>query len=388
MSDRLKALADAGVSIWLDDLSRDRITSGNLAELVAEHSVTGVTTNPTIFATALAKGQAYDDQMQELAARDAGLHDAIRALTTDDVRNACDVLTATYAATNGVDGRVSIEVDPDLAHETEATIAQAVDLWKIVDRPNVLIKIPATEPGLPAITATIAEGISVNVTLIFSLERYHGVIDAYMTGLEQAAANGHDLSQIHSVASFFVSRVDTEVDKRLDAIGTDEAAALKGKAAIANARLAYALYEDEFSSERLAALEAKGANRQRPLWASTGVKDPAYPDTMYVTELVVANTVNTMPEKTMEAFADHGEVQGDMVSGTETEAQQVMDALAAVGISYDDVVDVLETEGVDKFEKSWHELVETVQTALDEAKRARTTPERGADPQVSDDQVS
>ena len=309
-------------------------------------------------------------------------------LTTDDVRNACDVFAATYAATNGVDGRVSIEVDPDLAHETEATTAQALDLWKIVDRPNVLIKIPATKAGLPSITAAIAEGVSVNVTLIFSLERYRGVIDAYLTGLEQAAANGHDLSQIHSVASFFVSRVDTEIDKRLDAIGSDEAAALKGKAAIANARLAYALYEDEFSSERFAALEAQGANRQRPLWASTGVKDPAYPDTMYVTDLVVANTVNTMPEKTMQAFADHGELQGDMVSDTETEAQQVMDDLAAVGISYDDVVDVLEREGVEKFEASWHELVETVQTALDDAKQGKDNPGAGADPQVSDDQVS
>ena len=275
MSERLKALADAGVSIWLDDLSRERITSGNLAELVADSYVGGVTTNPTIFAAALAKGDAYDDQIKELAARDAGLHDTIKALTTDDVRNACDIFAATYAATNGVDGRVSIEVDPDLAHETEATTAQALDLWKIVDRPNVLIKIPATKAGLPSITAAIAEGISVNVTLIFSLERYRGVIDAYLSGLEQAAANGHDLSQIHSVASFFVSRVDTEIDKRLDAIGSDEAAALKGKAAIANARLAYALYEDEFSSERFAALEAQGANRQRPLWASTGVKDPA-----------------------------------------------------------------------------------------------------------------
>ena len=388
MSERLKALSDAGVSIWLDDLSRDRITSGNLADLVSNWNVTGVTTNPTIFAAALSKGHGYDAQIKELAARDAGLHDTIKVLTTDDVRNACDVLAATHAATSGVDGRVSIEVDPDLAHETDATTAQALDLWKIVDRPNVLIKIPATKAGLPSITSVIAEGASVNVTLIFSLERYRGVIDAYMSGLEQAAANGHDLSQIHSVASFFVSRVDTEVDKRLDAIGSDEAAALKGKAAIANARLAYALYEDEFSSERFAALEAQGANRQRPLWASTGVKDPAYPDTMYVTDLIVANTVNTMPEKTLQAFADHGEVQGDMVSDTESEAQQVMDDLAAVGISYDDVVDVLEREGVEKFEGSWHELVETVQIALDDAKKGKEDPGAGADPAVSDDTVA
>jgi transaldolase len=388
MSDRLKALADAGVSIWLDDLSRDRITSGNLADLVTSKSVTGVTTNPTIFATALAKGHAYDAQVKELAAQGYELHDAIKALTTDDVRNACDVLSAVYAASGGVDGRVSIEVDPDLAHQTDETLAQALDLWKVVDRPNTLIKIPATKPGLPAITGAIAEGVSVNVTLIFSLERYRGVIDAYLSGLEQAAEAGHDLSQIHSVASFFVSRVDTEIDKRLDAIGTEEAKALKGQAAIANARLAYALYEDEFSSERFAALEAKGANRQRPLWASTGVKDPAYPDTMYVTELVVANTVNTMPEKTMDAFADHGEVKGDMVSGTEAEAQQVMDDLEAVGISYDEVVDVLEREGVEKFEASWAELVEDVQIALDEAKAGAESPGQGANPQVSDDTIA
>jgi transaldolase len=388
MSERLKALSDAGVSIWLDDLSRDRITSGNLADLVSNSFVTGVTTNPTIFATALSKGHGYDDQIRELAARDADLHDTIKVLTTDDVRNACDIMAATNAATKGVDGRVSIEVDPDLANETEPTTAQALDLWKIVDRPNVLIKIPATKAGLPAIAAVTAEGVSVNVTLIFSLERYRGVIDAYMSGLEQAAANGHDLSQIHSVASFFVSRVDTEIDKRLDEIGSDEAKALRGKAAIANARLAYALYEDEFSSERWAALEAQGANRQRPLWASTGVKDPAYPDTMYVTDLVVTNTVNTMPEKTMMAFADHGEVHGDMVSGREEEAQQVLDDLAAVGISYDDVVDLLEREGVEKFEASWHDLVNTVQTALDDAKKGKEDPGSGAEPEPADDTVA
>ena len=378
MSERLKALSDAGVSIWLDDLSRDRINTGNLAELVADSSVVGVTTNPTIFAAALSKGHAYDDQIRELAARDSSIEDTIKALTTDDVRNACDILAATAAATGGVDGRVSIEVDPGLAMDTDGTTGQAADLWKIVDRPNVLIKIPATQPGLPAITASIAEGICVNVTLIFSLERYRGVIDAYVTGLEQAAANGYDLSQIHSVASFFVSRVDTEVDKRLDAIGTEEAAQLKGKAAIANARLAYAVYEEMFGGDRFAALAAQGANRQRPLWASTGVKDPSLPDTLYVTELVVANTVNTMPEKTLQAFADHGEVTGDMVSGRAAEAQQVLDRLAALGVDYHDVVEVLETEGVDKFEKSWNELVETVQTALDDAAKGRPDPGAGA----------
>ena len=368
MSERLKALADAGVSIWLDDLSRERLKTNNLAELVADSSVVGVTTNPTIFASALAQGEAYDAQMDELAERDGSVEDAIKALTTDDVREACDVLAATSAATNGVDGRVSIEVEPGLARQTDATIAQAQDLWKIVDRPNLLIKIPATQEGLPAITAVIGEGISVNVTLIFSLDRYRGVIDAYQSGLEQAAANGHDLSQIHSVASFFVSRVDTEVDKRLDAIGTDEAKALKSKAAIANALLAYEVFQQAFAGDRWEALAAQGANKQRPLWASTGVKDPSLPDTLYVTELVVADTVNTMPEKTMQAFADHGVVEGDRVSGLADEARGVLAAIEGLGISYDDVVTVLEDEGVDKFDKSWGELVETVKSALDGAK--------------------
>jgi transaldolase len=385
MNDRLKALADAGVSIWLDDLSRERLHTGNLAELVRESFVVGVTTNPTIFATAIAKGHEYDDQIRELASLDSSVDDTIKAVTTDDVRDACDVLAATHAASGGVDGRVSIEVDPGLAMDTEATIAQAADLWKIVDRPNTLIKIPATEPGLPAITATIAEGISVNVTLIFALERYGAVIDAYLAGLEQAAANGHDLSQIHSVASFFVSRVDTEVDKRLDTIGTEQAKALKGKAAIANARLAYALYEEKFGGDRFAALAEKGANKQRPLWASTGVKDPAYPDTMYVTDLVVANTVNTMPEKTLQAFADHGEVHGDRVSGTKAEAEQLFSDLASLGIDFDDVVEVLEREGVQKFDASWAELVEDVQIALDEAKAGKPNPGSSASPTVDHD---
>ena len=387
MSDRLKELSDAGVSIWLDDLSRERISSGNLAALVKDSSVVGVTTNPTIFASALSNGELYNDQVRELAAHGSSVDDAIKALTTDDVRSACDVFAETYSATNGFDGRVSIEVEPGLAMDTEGTTAQAADLYKIVDRPNVLIKIPATKPGLPAITASIAEGVSVNVTLIFALERYRAVVDAYLSGLEQADANGHDLSQIHSVASFFVSRVDSEVDKRLTAIGTDEALALKSKAALANARLAFALFEEEFASERFAALEAKGANRQRPLWASTGVKDPDLPDTMYVTELTVANTVNTMPEKTMKAFADHGEVQGDLVTGTEGDAQQVFDQLAAVGVDFDDVVDVLEKEGVEKFDTSWGELVETVKTALDEAKAGHDNPGAGADPDVETDTV-
>lgn len=385
MSDRLKQLADAGVSIWLDDLSRERIKTGNLEELINGSSVVGVTTNPTIFASALSKGEQYDDQMRELAAVDSSVGDAIKALTTDDVRNACDLFSDVYTASKGFDGRVSIEVEPGLAMDTEGTTAEAADLFKIVDRPNVLIKIPATKPGLPAIRSSIAEGISVNVTLIFALERYRGVMDAYLSGLEQAAANGHDLSGIHSVASFFVSRVDSEVDKRLDAIGGDTAASLKSKAALANARLAYALYEEVFSSERFAALEAKGANRQRPLWASTGVKDPNLPDTLYVSELVVANTVNTMPEKTLQAFADHGEVQGDKVSGTEADAQRVLDDLAAVGVDFDDVVEVLEKEGLQKFDASWDELVGTVETALQDAKQGKDSPGESADPDVTHD---
>ena len=375
MSDLLKGLADEGVSIWLDDLSRERLNTGNLKGLITSSSVSGVTTNPTIFASALSNGAAYNDQVRELAARDTDVADAIKALTSDDVRNACDLFKGVYEATNGVDGRVSIEVEPGLAMDTEGTSAQAADLWKIVDRPNVLIKIPATKPGLPAITNAIGEGISVNVTLIFSLDRYRAVMDAYLTGLEQAAANGHDLSRIQSVASFFISRVDSEVDKRLDAIGTEEATALKGKAAIANGRLAYAAYEEVFASERFAALQEKGANRQRPLWASTGVKNPDLPDTLYVTELVVANTVNTMPEKTMQAFADHGELLGDRVSGAEEESAETFSQLEAVGVDLDDVWDALEKEGVDKFDKSWAELVDTVQTALDDAKKGKTPGE-------------
>jgi transaldolase len=364
MSDRLKALADAGVSIWLDDLSRERIETGNLADLVKEKSVVGVTTNPTIFAGAIADGERYDEQVRSLVAGGAPVEKVIFDLTTEDVRNACDVL-APVADGSPSDGRVSIEVEPDLANDTDATIASAQALWKAVDRPNVLIKIPATLEGLPAITAAISEGISVNVTLIFSLERYRAVMDAYLTGLEQAQAAGVDLSTIQSVASFFVSRVDSEVDKRLDEIGTDEAAALKGKAAIANARLAYGAFQEVHDGERWRALAEAGAHAQRPLWASTGVKNPDYPDTLYVTELVVADTVNTMPEKTMEAFADHGEVTGDTVTGRTAEAQAVFDELAAVGIDFDDVLLVLEQEGVDKFKKSWDELVETVRGQMD-----------------------
>ncbi|WP_221584096.1 transaldolase [Microbacterium sp. G2-8] len=361
-------LADAGVSIWLDDLSRDRISSGNLAELITSRSVTGVTTNPTIFAGALSNGESYATRVGELAAGGASTDEAIFAITTDDVRDACDILRPVYDATGTVDGRVSIEVSPDLAHDTEATIAQAKDLWSRVDRENALIKIPATQAGLAAITETIGAGISVNVTLIFSLERYADVIDAYLAGLEKAKAAGIDLSTLHSVASFFVSRVDTEVDKRLTAIGTDEALALRSKAGIANARLAFELFEKKFGEQRAADLVAAGANPQRPLWASTGVKDPSLPDTLYVTELVTKGTVNTMPEKTLEATHDHAEIAGDTVTSSYTDAHGVFDALANAGVDFADVTQVLEDEGVEKFIGSWHDLQQTVRNALEAAK--------------------
>jgi transaldolase len=363
MSDRLQALSAAGVSIWLDDLSRERIETGNLADLVANSSVVGVTTNPTIFAGAIADGERYDAQVRGLVEQGKDADEVIFALTTEDVRNACDVLAPVAAAT-AADGRVSIEVEPTLANDTDATIASAKALWAAVDRPNALIKIPATLEGLPAITAAIAEGISVNVTLIFSVERHRAVMDAYLTGLEQAATHGIDLSTIQSVASFFVSRVDTEIDARLEKIGSPEALAARGQAAVANARLAYAAFEEVCASDRWQALAAQGAHPQRPLWASTGVKNPDYSDTLYVTELVVAGTVNTMPEKTLRAFADHGELVpdhgGDAVTGRADEAQAVFDRLTELGVDLPDVFEVLETEGVDKFKASWTDLVETV----------------------------
>jgi transaldolase len=370
MSERLKALAEAGVSIWLDDLSRERIETGNLNDLVENRSVVGVTTNPTIFAAALSNGERYDAQVRELATAGAGVDDAVFDLTTHDVREACDLLLDVWKQTDGVDGRVSIEVPPGLASDTDGTIAAAKKLWAAVDRPNLFIKIPATTEGAPAISSVLAEGISVNVTLIFGLDRYKAVMEAYAEGLERAQQAGIDLSTIHSVASFFVSRVDTEVDNRLDASGSPEAADLKGKAGIANARLAYRAYEEFMAGSRFQALAAAGARHQRPLWASTGVKNPEYPDTMYVTELVVPDTVNTMPEKTMDAFADHGEIDGgDRVTTMYDDAQAVMDRLEKAGIHYDDVIATLEREGVEKFVKSWDELVATVRTSLEDASK-------------------
>jgi transaldolase len=367
MTDKLAQLSELGVSIWLDDVSRKRLNTGNLAELVRDKHVVGVTSNPTIFAKALSDASDYDEQVRELAARDASLDAAVKEITTTDIRNACDLFRDLYQRTGGVDGRVSIEVDPRLAHETDKTVAEALDLWKTVDRPNLLVKIPATEAGIPAITRTLAEGVSVNVTLIFSVERYRAVMEAYLSGLEQAKANGHDVAGIHSVASFFVSRVDTEVDKRLEAIGTDDAKALRGKAAVANARLAYAAFQETFSGERWDKLAEAGAHAQRPLWASTGVKNPDYSPTLYVDELVVADTVNTMPENTLDAVAEHSDLRGDTVTGTAAEAQKVFDELTAVGIDIDDVFITLENEGVEKFEKSWEELLDSVKSQLSSA---------------------
>ena len=369
MSTPTEDLSAAGVSIWLDDLSRTRIDSGNLAELISTRNVTGVTTNPSIFQAAIGNknDDSYDAPLAALAGEGADVDTAIFEITTTDVRDAADIFRPVYDATGGLDGRVSIEVSPDLAHDTEGTSAEAKKLWAKVDRPNALIKIPATKAGLPAITATLAEGISVNVTLIFSLERYSEVIDAYLAGLEQAKANGHDLSGIHSVASFFVSRVDTEVDGRLSAYRSEEAEALKGKAGLANARLAYQLFEKRFAEPRAQELVAAGGNVQRPLWASTGVKDPALPDTLYVTELVAPGTVNTQPEKTLEATFDHGVVTGDTITDHYDDAQLVFAQLAALGVDIADVTQVLEDEGVAKFIASWQDLKKTVATALESA---------------------
>ena len=363
--DTLAQLTAAGVAVWLDDISRERLSTGNLETLMRDLHVRGVTSNPTIFAKAISSGSGYEDQIADLALRGVSVGEASRAITTYDIRWACDVLRPVYDETNGVDGRVSLEVDPRIANDTTGkTFAEAKALWWMVDRPNLFIKIPATEAGLPAIIQSLAEGISVNVTLIFSLQRYGQVIDAFMAGLEAAAAAGRDLSKIASVASFFVSRVDTEVDERLDKIGTPEAEALRGKAALANARLAYELYEQRFATARWSALAARGARVQRPLWASTSVKDPSFADTMYVVELVAPNTVNTMPEATLHATQEHGALRGDTIRGTYDESRKVFEQLEALGIGYDDVVTVLEQQGVQKFEASWNELLETIRTEM------------------------
>jgi transaldolase len=372
MTDSLAALSQAGVSIWLDDLSRERLQTGSLADLAARHHVVGVTTNPTIFAHAITASGVYGDQISDLAARGVDVGEALRTLTTFDVRWACDVLRPLYDATDGVDGRVSIEVDPRLAHDTQATIAEARALWWLVDRPNLFIKIPATPRSLPAIEACLAEGISINVTLIFSLDRYDAVMNAYVDGMERALQAGRDLASIGSVASFFVSRVDTEIDSRLDKIGGPEAASLRGRAAIANARLAYQHYEQLFSSARWSALSSAGARPQRPLWASTSVKDPAFPDTRYVTSLVAPNVVNTMPESTLRAVADHGDVPADSIHGSYAESQLVLDGLRDLGVSYADSMQSLEDEAVVKFEASWAQLSDHLAETL----RARPIQDR------------
>jgi transaldolase len=364
MADALKELSEAGVAIWLDDLSRDRLVTGSLATMIRDNHVVGVTTNPTIFQKAISGSELYDDQVHDLAIRGVDVNESLRAITAHDVRTACDLFRPVYDASDGVDGRVSIEVTPKLAHDTEATVAEARSLWWLVDRPNLFVKIPATEAGVPAIEQVLSEGVSVNVTLIFALERYGQVIDAFMSGLERARSAGHDLSHLGSVASFFVSRVDSEVDARLDKIGSKQAKELRGKAAIANARLAFKLYEEKFDSDRWHALEAAGAKPQRPLWASTSTKDPSYDDTMYVDDLVAAGTVNTMPEATIHAVADHGKITGDTIRPNYAEAEKLLAALKDVGIDYDDVVRVLEDEGIEKFEASWTELTDSTKAEL------------------------
>lgn len=359
-------LYDLGTSTWLDDLSRERITSGNIDELKATKSIVGVTTNPAIFASAMSKGTAYDAQLAELKERNASVDEAVYAMSVKDVQDACDLFLDVYESTGGKDGRVSIEVDPRHADDEAATIAQATELWTQVDRPNAMIKIPATDASLPAITTALAEGISVNVTLIFSVERYKQVIDAFKAGITQAAENGKDVSQIHSVASFFVSRMDTEVDNRLDAISGEHAAEaqeLKGKAGIANARLAYQLFLDEFDAAGMAALP-QGTNKQRPLWASTGVKNPDYPADMYVTQLAGPDTVNTMPEPTIDAALAGDNVTGDTLTGTAQNAEEIFAGLAKVGIDVADVVRVLEREGVDKFVDAWQDLLDSMSANL------------------------
>ncbi len=369
--DSLAQLSAQGVAVWLDDLSRELLASGELQSLITSRHVVGVTTNPTIFASALAKGDRYDRQLRDLAELGASTETAIFTVTTDDVRAACDIFAPVYHRTAGRDGRVSIEVDPRLARDAAATVDMARALHSAVDRDNLFVKIPATPEGLTAITQVTSEGISVNVTLIFALARYRAVMDAYLTGLEQAAAGGRDLAAIRSVASFFISRVDSEVDARLDRMATSQATHLKGKAAIANARLAYQAYEDVITSQRWQELAGLGADPQRPLWASTGVKDPAYPDTMYVTELIAAGTVNTMPATTLAAFADHGEVTGNTITGRYHDARRVLDQLTAIGIDFDNVTSQLEREGLAKFENSWNQLSHTIAAELHRSHPAR-----------------
>ncbi|AMO90590.1 transaldolase [Corynebacterium sp. HMSC06D04] len=354
-------LAQLGTSTWLDDLSRERLDSGKLEEIISSKSIVGVTTNPAIFAAAMSKGTAYDAAIAQLKEEGAKADDAVYALAIEDVARACDMFAGIYEASLGRDGRVSIEVDPRISANAEATIQQARELWARVNRPNLMIKIPATEGSLPAIADALADGISVNVTLIFSVERYGEVIDTFKKGLRRAEKAGHDVSKIHSVASFFVSRLDSEVDKRLEAIGSDAALAARGKAGVANAQRAYALFKKELlEADDLPA----GANVQRPLWASTGVKNADYPATLYVSELAGPHTVNTMPEKTIDAVLAEGNLHGDTLSDSTEQAEAVFTELAELGIDFDDVFAVLEKEGVDKFVAAWEELLESMAARL------------------------
>ena len=356
----VQEVSAAGTSIWLDDLSRAKLSGTDAHSLparIASSGVVGVTTNPSIFSAAISGAADYSADIAAL--QSSTVDEVVKKLTTDDVRQACDLFTEIYASTKGVDGRVSIEVDPRLAHDTEGTIAAGKELWKMIDRPNVMIKVPATIEGLPAITELIAAGISVNVTLIFSVKRYGQVIDAYMQGIERC----ENPATVHSVASFFISRIDSSVDALLKANGSAEATSLLGKAAIANAHLAYQLFEEKFSSSKWQALAAKGANKQRPLWASTGVKDPAYPDTQYVVELIAPETVNTMPQSTLDALIDHGVVRGNTINGKYADAVEVLKGLSSLGISLDQITTDLEIDGVKKFAQAWNELLENVKAA-------------------------
>lgn len=367
----LNEISAAGVSLWLDDLDRTRL-AGGLESLIAGSHITGVTTNPTIFDRAISAGSAaYQEQLATLAEQGLDADAAIRTITTDDVRSACDILLPTYQRTGGLDGRVSIEVDPRLAHDHIGTVEQARELWRLVNRPNAMIKIPATKEGLPAISDVLAEGISVNVTLIFAIDRYQQVLLAHAEGLRRAAQNGHDLRAIDSVASFFVSRVDAAVDAQLDALGTDAdtragelRAELRGEAAIANARLAWQAYLDHCAGEPWQQLLAAGARAQRPLWASTGVKDPAYDPTRYVLELIAPGCVNTLPEPTLDAVIREGRFRGDTITGTAARSAQIIERLAELGIDIDDVCAQLESAGVQAFIESWQALRATVGSAL------------------------
>jgi transaldolase len=353
----LAELTDLGVSVWLDDLDRSRLEGGGLAGLIHNRSVRGVTTNPTIFQKAIATGPWYESDITALRAAGSSAEEVVWDLMIRDVQAACDVFRPVWESTEGLDGRVSLEVDPRLAHDTQATATQAAELWARLDRPNAFIKIPATQEGLPAITAAIAAGISVNVTLIFSLERYRAVIAAYLDGLELALSAGRDIGAIASVASFFVSRVDTEVDARLESMANPAAQDFLGSAAIANARLAWGEHQATLQGDRWRRIAEAGAQQQRPLWASTGVKNPAYDDTRYVIDLAVPGTVNTMPEATLEAVAQHGTFRGDQVTPYLDAARTTLSGLAELGIDMAAVCAELEIDGVRKFQNSWQDLL-------------------------------